>query len=100
MDKAQFLSKIQEIGTCEDDAQRRALLAEVNDGISEVFDNVDSLTETNNSLTANNETLREANMQLFLRVGEKKDPEDLTPPGGGSEPLKYENLFNEKGELK
>lgn len=102
MDKTEFLNKITEIGTCEDDATRRALLAEINDGVSEVFDNVATLTETNNSLTENNESLRQANMDLFLRIGKKKSPDDPEPNGGGDpKPArKYEDLFNDKGELK
>ena len=101
MNKAEFQSKIQEIGTCEDESLRRTKLAELSDTVSEVFDNVDTLTEANNSLTETNDDLREANMQLFKMVGQKQNTE--TPePQPEPEPKKrtYENLFNEKGELK
>ena len=53
---------------------------------------VAELTETNNSL-------KEANMQLFLKTGvqqektEEKTEEENTP-------LSFDDLFNEKGELK
>ena len=101
MDKTEFLNKITEIGTCEDDATRRALLTEINDGVSEVFDNVATLTETNENLTKNNNDLLEKNMQLFLRVSTQKAPADPDPSGAETKPVrKYEDLFNEKGELK
>lgn len=99
MDKAEFLSKITEIGTCEDDATRRALLTDLSDNVSPIFDNVDTLTQTNSDLTAANQELQEKNMQLFLKVGESRQPNEpeVDPP---AEKRKFENLFNEKGELK
>lgn len=100
INKTDFLSKIQEIGTCEDDSTRRTMLTELSDSVSEIFDNVDTLSRANETLTENNESLREANMQLFQRIGAKKDPED-TPPTPPDKPKReYKNLFNDKGELK
>lgn len=49
----------------------------------------------------------EKNMELFLQVGSAPKPNEINPPSGeeppkdGEEPkLKYEDLFNEEGELK
>ena len=51
---------------------------------------------TSETLIADNEKLRQANMTLFLKVGETKPPESKpaedTPP-------KFESLFDEKGNL-
>lgn len=102
MNKDDFISKIQEIGQCEDVVQIRTKLAELNDEVSPIFDNVDTLTTENNKYKEDNESLRSANMQLFLRVGgrtEQQANEDVT----GTKPtekLKFEDLFNDKGGLK
>ena len=110
MDKETFLSKIIEIGTIEDDVQRRTLLTEISDAVSEVYDNVDSLNVTidslNGNLTKANENLEKAqaeNMKLFLRVGEQKTGETLQKEETGltkdPEKRKFEDLFKEeKGE--
>lgn len=98
--KTDFLSKVNEIGTCEDEATRRTLLAGLSDDVSEVFDNAENLSRAVDTLTESNESLREANMQLFQRIGSKKDSED-TPPTPPEQPKReYKNLFNDKGELK
>lgn len=101
MDKNEFLQAIKEIGTCEDDVQRRTLLTDLQNNVSSVFDDNITLNERNTSLTADNETLRSANMKLFLQVGS----DDTDAPNGSEvdkpkEKRKFENLFNEKGEIK
>jgi regulator of replication initiation timing len=100
MDKQAFLNKIAEIGTCEDDVARRTLLTELSDEATPIFDDLNSLTEQNNNLTTDNETLRKANMKLFLQVEEQKTQDDDPMPGPPKEKRKFENLFNEKGEIK
>lgn len=101
MDKATFLSKIQEIGTCEDEATRRTLLTEISDDVSVVYDNNESLKASNDQYIAANERLREANMKLFLQVGEDRESEDGPPEKEEEKPKrKFEDLFNEKGDLK
>lgn len=62
-----------------------------------------SLTTKNEELVLNNETLRDVNAKLFLKVGEVntninertelKEDENIEIPS-------FEDLFNEKGELK
>ena len=104
MDKQAFLDRITEIGTCDDDVQRRTLLAELSEESEKVFDAFASATETSTNLAADNEKLRAANMKLFLRVGEAKDQGEVEKDRTGleqpKEKLKFEDLFNEKGGLK
>ena len=78
MEKEQFLSAIQQIGTCEDDAQRRTLLTDMENDISQLFDNNAKLTDTNAQLVQDMEDLRAANLDLFKKLGKGK--------AGGGEP--------------
>ena len=105
MDKETFIEKIKTIGTCEDDAERRTMLAELNDEVGKVFDENANLTETNKSVIDDNEKLRSANQKLFLMVGADKSDQQRVEDQTGlkqetKEPRKFENLFNNKGELK
>ena len=106
MDKQSFLDKLKAVGTSEDETERRSILAELTDEVSKVYDENTSLSESNKSYIDDNEKLRSANMQLFLRVGESKAPEDIKKDLTGvkedptPEPRKYENLFDDKGGLK
>ena len=54
------------------------------------------------TLTDNNERLRRANLDLFLKIGTNSsgDNKDDTHQDGQTKDLKFEDLFNEKGELK
>lgn len=100
MVRDEFLQKIEEIGTCEDDVQRRTLLTEMRDSISEVFDSNDKLTEENSKLTTDNERILGENMKLFLRVSEKTEPDKPPHVDEPKEKRSFNNLFNEKGGLK
>lgn len=112
MDKAQLLKMIKDVGTCEDDVQRRTMLAELNDEVSNLFDDRETLKTDKESLEASNEqyktdneTLRQANMKLFLRVGsDKTDKQQKEDSTGIKTPdvskRSFDDLFNEKGGLK
>jgi sorbitol-specific phosphotransferase system component IIA len=103
MDKESVISKITEIGTCEDEVRRRELLASFQDDVCKDYDEHASLKESNEELSKDNEKLRSANMKLFLRVGESKSPEDIAKQKGidvPEEKLEFKDLFNEKGDLK
>lgn len=112
MDKENFIKKIQEIGGCEDEVQRRTLLAEVNTEVSKVYDERDSLNASKQGFEdqikkANEdlETLRKANMDLFLKVGAQKSEAEIKKDTTGiddkkDEKLKFEDLFNDKGGIK
>lgn len=97
----EMLQKLTDIGTAEDDATRRAMLTEVTDEVKTVFGTVTTLTEKNTALDADNKKLQEYNMDLYLKVqGQKKKSDPIEKEEDPNEGLTYENLFNEKGELK
>lgn len=105
MDKQTFLDKLKAIGVSEDETERRTMLSELTDEVSIVYDENSTLKESNKSVLEDNEKLRSANMQLFLRVGENKTPEEVNKDKTGvndqaHEPRRFENLFDDKGGLK
>lgn len=104
MDKECLISKITEIGTCEDEATRRELLTSLQEEVCKDYDEYSSLRTTNEELTEANESLRSANMKLFLRVGGQKSPEEIAKEKGfNPEPddkKDFKDLFDEKGNLK
>ena len=100
MDRETFLSRLTEIGTCDDDVQRRSMLNELREQAENLYDSNAVLTTSNADLTAKNERLREANMDLFVQIGTEKKPEDTLPPQQEPEKRKFEDLFNDKGEIR
>lgn len=106
MEKQEFLTRMTAIGTCDDDVQRRELLSALSEEVGKDYDNLATLTDRNKSLLDDNETLRSANMKLFLRVGESKEDSERKKDETGIEqkeaPKKrsFDDLFNEKGEIK
>ncbi len=105
MEKQEFLNRITEIGSCDDDVQRRELLSQLSEEVSKDYENLSTLTETNATLMNDNETLRQANMKLFLRVGEERSDDEKRKnetgvEGGTKEKRSFDNLFNEKGGIK
>lgn len=105
MDKNQFLEMINNIGTVEDETERRELLTQLKDNVSDIFDSNESLNNENAQFKEDNEKLRSANMKLFLRVGADKSEDDIKKDQLGEnedeiKPRKFEDLFNEKGGLK
>ena len=96
--REELLSELTELGTIEDGATLRARLTAFSDEVTALYDSHDSLQQQNATYEADNKQLKEYNMQLFLRVGQHKQPEPEKQPQ--ADELKYENLFNEKGELK
>lgn len=105
MDKDQFLEIINNIGTIEDETERRELLTQLKDNVSDIFDTNESLNSENTKFKEDNEKLRSANMKLFLRVGADKSEDDIKKDQVGendkeNNPRKFEDLFNEKGGLK
>ena len=105
MDKEKFLEAIKEIGTCEDEVERRTKLTELSESVVNIFDVNTELESKNNTYKEDNEKLREANMQLFLRVGSNKSEEEIIKDNTGIkedkvDPRKFSDLFDEKGNLK
>ena len=102
MDKDSFLEKIKQIGTLEDEVERRTALTELTDEVSGIFDTNSNLMEQNKKYEEDNEKLRQANMSLFLKVGTGKTSEDVKNENQDpeKEPRKFEDLFDEKGMIK
>ncbi len=103
MDKETFLNKIKEIGTTEDEVQRRTLLTELNDDASSIFDENETLKTENGQVKEYNETLLVENRKLFMRVSSDKEEgqgEEGNQGNAEDEKLKFEDLFDEKGEIK
>lgn len=104
MDRETFLTRIKEIGTIEDIADLRVKLTELSDDVSVLFETNTNLMEENKKYIDDNEKLRQANMQLFLRVGADKTEEEIKKDSTGIEeekqPRKFEDLFDDKGNLK
>lgn len=111
MDREEFLKSIKEIGECEDATERLSKLTHLSDEVTKVYDNADTLNTTistlNDKIKANDEqisNLQKANMDYFLRLENSKSAEDQKNNGTGiqeqeEEKLKFEDCFNEKGEL-
>lgn len=106
MDKEEFENSIKEIGTCEDEVKRRELLTSLNDKIGNVFDDNETLRADNDKYKEENDRLLESNRKYFMRLEtqktEREKQKEVTGDEGEKErePKKFEDLFNEKGELK
>lgn len=100
MKKDEFLEVIKSIGTCEDEAQRRTMLADLSQHMEDTFNEFETAATQNNQYKEDNEKLREANMKLFLQIGAKDKPEEAPVIEEEKPKLKFEDLFNEKGGLK
>ena len=103
MNKNDFISRLQAIGTCEDDVQRRTLLSELQTECETDYDRLETLETDNAQLNKDKEDLQKANMQLYLRTTTpvtQPTQNNSGSEGDNDEPLKYENLFDEKGDLK
>lgn len=99
MTREEVISMLSEIGTIEDAAERRSKIVSITDEINSVYDNNETLTASNTKLTDDKKKLQDYNMELYLQVGGNKkatNPQKEEPENE----LKYEDLFNEKGELK
>ena len=95
----EFKAKTKEIlENLSDQAKVSTLLTELTEHNDEIVVDFTTATTQSEQLTTDNEKLRQANMNLFLKIGtdKKEDPqhqeEDTTP--------KFEDLFDENGELK
>ena len=91
LSKDEFMAKIQEIGTCEDDVQRKELLTELSGSISEVYDDNDTLSKANKQYEEDNEILRKANNKLWLET--TSNSEGGNPEEKEEEKLSFDDLF-------
>lgn len=99
MKPEEFKAKTAEIlQNLNDQAKVSTILAELTTDYDGVTVDITTAKSTAEKLTADNEKLRQANLDLFLKVGttkpadDKKPDEDKTP--------KYEDLFDKDGNLK
>lgn len=102
MDKEKFDQLIKDIGTTEDDVTRRSLLSELSE-CADIFDNVAQLETDKENLSNEIDRLQQENMKLFLKIPNKTEDDarkesHLTDKD--EDKLKFENLFNDKGEIK
>lgn len=96
----EFKAKTTEIlENLSDQAMVSTLLAELTDHNDEYTVDVTNATTTSEKLIEDNEKLRQANMNLFLKIGTEKTVKDETTVEEDTT-LKYEDLFDENGELK
>lgn len=98
MTKDELLTALTGIGTIEDAAERRSKITAIHDEVKGLFDTNETLTASNAQLEEDKRKLQDYNMELYLKVGGQKEKKK-EPPTQDKE-LKYENLFNDKGELK
>lgn len=98
--KQEFLDRIQAIGTCEDEVERRTMLSDLSEEGAAIYDEFDTAETARQAAVADNEKLRAANMKLFLRVGDKAEPDPTPGVEPPKEKRKFESLFNEKGDIK
>lgn len=100
----EIVNKMLGFVTAEHQADASALLTNLSEDYEKVLTESETLSSRNETLIANNEKLREVNADLFLKVGTtKKETENNANQGGEPDeetPLDYNELFNEKGELK
>lgn len=109
MNKEEFKNKITDIGKAEKVEDMRTKLTELQDEMNQVFDDIETdkttISTLNSTIESNNkdlEDLRKANMQLFLKVGDTRTPEQQKEASTGvkEEPeankRKFEDLFKDE----
>ena len=99
MKPEEFNAKTQEIlSNLTDQAKVSTVLSELIEDYNTVTAETETAKTTAEKLTADNEKLRQANMNLFLKVGETKKEEE-TEQDEDNKPT-FEDLFDENGNLK
>ncbi len=94
-----FKAKTTEIlSNLTDQAKVSTILAELTADYDNVAVETNTAKTTAEKLTEDNEKLRQANMQLFLKVGEPKKETEIKQTEETK--LSYKNLFDENGNLK
>lgn len=76
------------------------ILAEIVEHNNDLSAETTKAKEIAEKITADNETLRQANMNLFLKVGEQKPLEQQQHQQQQQEIPQFTDLFDEKGNLK
>lgn len=76
MDKDLFIEKIKEAGLSEDMVKVRGILAEIQDEVSKVYDESATMKDTLTKANEDMESLRQANMDLFKKLGSNEKPDE------------------------
>lgn len=101
MNRDEFITLIKEVGSSEDDVKRRDLLSDLETKLTPIFEERDTLKKENTEIKEDNETLRQANMKLFLKVGDSQNKDEIPDVKEETKTrLRYEDLFDEKGMIK
>lgn len=101
MTREEFLQKLTDIGANEDITNIREELINLSDEVKNLYDENESLNNLKVKYEEENQKLKDANMNLFLKVGNKDKPDVETPPIDEDKPQrKFEDLFDEKGMIK
>lgn len=98
-----ILNDLLKLSTPDNQASISEILTRLSEDYEQVLNESETASNRVTELTANNEKLRSVNADLFLKVGttDKKTvhTETETEENQGEE-LTFDNLFNDKGELK
>ena len=80
MNREELLNSITQIGTCEDENERRNLLTTLSENVGNVFNEVDTLRATNTTLedtiktkTEELEKSQNYNMEMFLKLQKQNE---------------------------
>lgn len=84
----------------EHQADASEALTTLSDDYAETLRTSETLTTQNQTLSNDFERLRQVNAKLFLRVGEHTEHKEKTAHKTEVTKLPFDDLFNEKGELK
>lgn len=89
----------EKIHDTDSDGSITQILADLSDDYGSILADIDNTNLQNEKLKKDNENLRDTNMRLFLKI---ENPNETTTeePEEENKKLTFENLFNEKGELK
>lgn len=101
MTEDEFFNKTNDIlGKLDNQGEVSTILKELNDGYKDVLSQNQELTNKNTQLETDRENLRKANMELFLKVGNKTNNTTNEPQTSNNEKLSYDDLFDEEGKIK
>lgn len=94
MTKDEMIAKFVSIGSSTDDAERRALITEVQEDLEFVYDTNDMLRKENEANQTTIKSLQDYNRQLYMRLPQVQTQADPQPPKTEDKPkLKFEDLF-------
>lgn len=94
MTKDEMIAKFVSIGSSTDDAERRALITEVQSDLEFVYDTNEMLRKTNEDNETTIKQLQDYNRQLYMKISVPQTQADPQPPQTEDKPrLKFEDLF-------